>query len=73
MDPSAIKDPSKSAAAKQGILQGTVLIMAGVAGASGVYFSWRRQWIETARQIESATNATEFSPNNLLKQDPGTF
>jgi hypothetical protein len=43
VDPSAIKDPSKEATAKKDLLQALAFIMAGVAGAIGIYFTWRGQ------------------------------
>lgn len=43
VDPSAIKDPSKEATVKKDLLQALGLIMAGVAGAIGIYFTWRGQ------------------------------
>jgi hypothetical protein len=73
VNPSAIEDASKSAAAKKDLLQATALIMAGVAGAIGLYFAWRRQWIETTRQIESATNATDVFAQQLAKARPGNI
>jgi uncharacterized protein YjbI with pentapeptide repeats len=43
VDPSTIKDPSKEATAKKDLLQALAFIMAGVAGAIGIYFTWRGQ------------------------------
>jgi hypothetical protein len=43
VDPSSIKDPSKEATAKKDLLQALGFIMAGVAGAIGIYFTWRGQ------------------------------
>jgi len=41
LDPSAIKDPAKEATAKRDLIQALGLIMAGVAGAVGIFFTWR--------------------------------
>jgi hypothetical protein len=41
IDPSSIKDPADRASAKKDFLQALGLIMAGVAGAVGVFFTWR--------------------------------
>lgn len=43
VDPSAIKDPSNEATAKKDLLQALAFIMAGVAGAIGIFFTWRGQ------------------------------
>jgi uncharacterized protein YjbI with pentapeptide repeats len=58
VDPSAIKDPSKEATAKKDLLQALGLIMAGVAGAIGIYFTWRGQRI-TRKGLEDTQKATE--------------
>jgi len=41
IDPSAIKDQSKAATARKDIAQALAFILAGLAGAIGVYFTWR--------------------------------
>src|SRR5215207_9086754 len=58
VDPSAIKDPSTEAKAKKDLLQALGLIMAGVAGAIGIYFTWRGQRI-TREGLEDTQKATE--------------
>src|SRR5215208_6282178 len=53
VDPSAIKNPSKEATAKKDLLQALGFIMAGVAGAIGIYFTWRGQRIARQGQEEN--------------------
>jgi uncharacterized protein YhaN len=60
VDPSAIKDPSKEATAKKDLLQALGLIMAGVAGAVGIFFTWRGQ--------TQAREAQEVNQKNTLAQ-----
>src|SRR5215207_705866 len=60
VDPSAIKNPSKEATAKKDLLQALGLIMAGVAGAIGIFFTWRGQ--------TQAREAQEDNQRNTLSQ-----
>src|SRR5918999_5834716 len=59
VDPSAIKDPSKEAAAKKDLLQALGLIMAGVAGAIGIFFTWRGQRLAREAQEDNQRNTLE--------------
>jgi len=59
IDPSAIKDPSKEATAKKDLLQALGLIMAGVAGAIGIFFTWRSQRLAREAQEENQQNTQE--------------
>jgi len=43
VDPSAIENPSKEAAAKKDLLQALGFTLVGAAGAVGIYFTWRGQ------------------------------
>jgi hypothetical protein len=71
VDPSAIKDPSKEATAKKDLLQALGLIMAGVAGAIGIFFTWRGQTqareaqednqVNTLAQLENAREQLELA------------
>src|SRR5215208_3503783 len=67
VDPSAIKNPSKEATAKKDLLQALGFIMAGVAGAIGIYFTWRGQRI-TQINLQLTQEAQEQNQKNTLAQ-----
>jgi hypothetical protein len=67
VDPSAIQDPSKEATAKKDLLQALGFIMAGVAGAIGIYFTWRGQRI-TKNNLQLTQHAQEQNQRNTLAQ-----
>src|SRR5215213_4937552 len=67
VDPSAIKNPSKEATAKKDLLQALGFIMAGVAGAIGIYFTWRGQRI-TQNNLQLTQEAQEQNQKNTLAQ-----
>jgi hypothetical protein len=59
VDPSAIKDPTKEATAKKDLLQALGLIMAGVAGAIGIFFTWRGQRLAREAQEDNQRNTQQ--------------
>ena len=63
VDPNAIKDPSREATAKKDLLQALGLIMAGVAGAIGIYFTWRGQRLTQEAQEENQRNTQKQLAN----------
>jgi len=67
VDPSSIEDPSKEATAKKDLLQALGLIMAGVAGAIGIYFTWRGQRI-TKDNLRLTQKAQERNQENTEAQ-----
>jgi len=67
VDPSAIKDPSKEATAKKDLLQALGLIMAGVAGAIGIFFTWRGQ-TQAREAQENSQRDTQSQLENARKQ-----
>jgi hypothetical protein len=55
IDPNAIKDSSKAAQAKKDLAQALAFIMAGLAGAIGIYFTWRslnQTWESTQETLK---------------------
>jgi len=79
VDPSAIKNPSKEATAKKDLLQALGLIMAGVAGAIGIYFTWRGQRItqdnlqqnqeNTLAQLENAQRGLDITREGQITEN----
>jgi uncharacterized protein YjbI with pentapeptide repeats len=56
VDPTAIKDSSKEATAKRDVIQALGFIMAGVAGAVGIFFTWRGQRFAREAQEQNQKN-----------------
>jgi ABC-type multidrug transport system fused ATPase/permease subunit len=56
VDPTAIKDPSTEATAKKDVIQALGFIMAGVAGAVGIFFTWRGQRLAREAQEDNQSN-----------------
>jgi hypothetical protein len=69
IDPSAIKDPSKEATAKKELIQALGLIMAGVAGAAGIFFTWRnlRQNQANLRLTQEGMEQTQTGTQETLR------
>ena len=67
IDPGAFEDASKEATAKKELVQALGLIMAGVAGAIGIYFTWRGQLLTRQAQLENQEN-TQKQISHAQKQ-----
>jgi uncharacterized protein YjbI with pentapeptide repeats len=57
VDPNAIQDRSKEATARKDLVQALGFLMVGVAGAVGIYFTWRGQRI-TQKSMEDTRKST---------------